>query len=92
MHDPAARHEAHLDAFTELIAQIASVPLDPTTLGRDTGLASDLALDSISLISLMALTEERFGISFAEHTAQVANLRTVGDALDLIDGLATAKA
>jgi acyl carrier protein len=40
----------------------------------------------------MALSEERFGIAFAEHTETVANMRTIGDAVDLIETLALAKA
>jgi acyl carrier protein len=88
MHDNAASFAA----FVALIEQITSVPINPVTLTRDTRLANDLALDSISLISLMALSEERFGISLAEHTARIANLRTVGDAVDLVDSLAVVRA
>jgi acyl carrier protein len=80
------------DRFASLIAQIVSIEIDHAALARDTTLAGDLMLDSISLISLMALTEEQFGVSFAEHTEQVANLRTVGDAADLIESLAAQKA
>lgn len=83
---------ASFKAFTALVGQIASVPIDPATLSRETRLASDLALDSISLISLMALTEECFGVSFAGHTARIAELRTVGDAVDLVNSLITVRA
>jgi acyl carrier protein len=80
------------DRFASLISQIVSIEIDPAALSRDTTLAGDLMLDSISLISLMALTEEHFGVSFAEHAEKVANLRTIGDAVDLIESLATAQA
>lgn len=83
---------AAFEGFTSLIPQIVPIELDPAALRRDTTLAGELALDSISLITLIALVEERFGISFAEHTEQVANLRTVGDAVDLIETLAAARA
>lgn len=86
MHDQGAS----FDAFVTLISQIAPIEIVPDSLTRDTTLAGDLMLDSISLISLMALSEERFGISLAEHTETVANMRTIGDAVDLIDALATA--
>ena len=76
-----------LTAVAQLIAQIAAVEIDPFALTRETRLDADLSLDSISLISLMALTEERFGLSFAAHTDAVSNLRTLGDAVDLVDGL-----
>lgn len=87
MHSQSA---AHFDAFLNLIAQITPVELAADTVSRDSNLASDLMLDSISLISLMALTEEHFGISFAEHTEAIAKLATVGDALDLIESLQAA--
>jgi len=79
------------DAFVTLVSQIVSMDIARDAVTRDSTLAGDLGLDSISLISLIALAEERFGVSFAEHTEAVANLRTVGDALDLIDTLATAR-
>ena len=79
------------DAFVTLVSQIVSMDIARDAVTRDSTLAGDLGLDSISLISLIALSEERFGVSFAEHTEAVANLRTVGDALDLVDTLATAK-
>ena len=79
------------DAFVTLVSQIVSMDIARDAVTRDSTLAGDLGLDSISLISLIALAEERFGVSFAEHTEAVANLRTVGDALDLVDMLATAK-
>ena len=79
------------DTFVTLVSQIVSLDLAREAVTRDSTLAGDLNLDSISLISLIALAEERFGVSFAEHTEAVANLRTVGDALDLVDMLATAK-
>jgi len=80
------------DTFVTLVSQIVSLDLAREAVTRDSTLAGDLNLDSISLISLIALAEERFGVSFAEHTEAVANLRTVGDALALIDSLATASA
>ncbi len=79
-------------AFVELVGQIAPIDIDPAVLTRDTTLAGDLMLDSISLISLMALTEAHFGVALSEHSEAVANLRTLGDALDLIARLDAARA
>lgn len=78
-------------AFVELVGQIAPIDIDPAVLTRDTTLAGDLMLDSISLISLMALTEAHFGVALSEHSEAVANLRTLGDALDLIARLEAAR-
>lgn len=82
---------ATFDAFVDLIAQIVSIDSPPSTWSLDTELAGELMLDSISLISLLALSEERFGISLAEHADAVAALRTIGDALDLIERLDAAQ-
>ena len=79
-------------AFVDLVGQIAPIDIDPATLTRATTLAGDLMLDSISLISLMALTEAHFGIALSEHSEAVANLRTLGDALDLVARLEAARA
>jgi len=83
---------SHLAAFVELVGQIAPIDIEPATVTRDSTLAGDLMLDSISLISLMALTEAHFGVPLAEHSEAVANLRTVGDALDLLARLGAAQA
>jgi acyl carrier protein len=76
--------DATFAAFVELVGRIAPIDIDPAALTRDSTLAGDLMLDSISLISLMALTEARFGVALSEHSEDVANLRTLGDALDLL--------
>lgn len=83
---------ATFDVFVNLISQIVSIEVDATTLNRDTTLTNDLMLDSISLISLMALTEERFGVNLTEHAEAMANMRTIGDVLDLIESLSTSPA
>ncbi|MBN3804054.1 hypothetical protein GXB81_13465 [Paraburkholderia sp. Ac-20336] len=84
-------HVNVFDALTGLIPQIVAIDIAPASITRDTTLTGDLMLDSISLLSLMALTEERFDISFAEHTEAVANLATVGDAVDLVETLLAVK-
>jgi acyl carrier protein len=76
-------HVNVFDALVGLIPQIAMIEIAEASLTRDTTLTGDLMLDSISLLSLMALTEERF----AEHTEAAANLATVGDAVDLVETL-----
>ena len=79
-------------AFVELVGQIAPIDIEPAARSRESSLAGDLMLDSISLISLMALTEAHFGVSFSEHSEEVANLRTLGDAIDLLARLEPAAA
>jgi acyl carrier protein len=78
------REDTQLNDLVALIAQIISIQIDPAAIGRDTEIAGELMIDSISLVSLMTLSEERFGISLAERAESIASLRTVGDALELI--------
>ena len=93
MGDAAAPAGApHLAAFVELVGQIAPIDIDPAEVTRGSTLAGDLMLDSISLISLMALSEAHFGVALSEQSEAVANLRTVGDALELLARLGVAQA
>lgn len=82
---------ATLGEMVDLISRILAIDIDPATITADTSLTADLMLDSISLISLLALAEEQFGISFAEHGDAVAQLRTVGDAQGLVESLLPAR-
>ena len=76
-----------LSRFATLIANVSRDPVRPETITPAARLAEDLALDSISLVALLALAEETFGVAFAGHAQQVAGIQTVGDAVDLIDSL-----
>ena len=89
---PQEGDAARFAAFVELVGQIAPIDIEAGTVARESTLAGDLMLDSISLISLMALAEGHFGLVLSEHAEAVANLRTVGDALDLLARLDAARA
>ena len=84
--------DARFAALVELVGQIAPLDISPAALSRESTLAGDLMLDSISLISLMALAEAHFGVALSEHSEDVANLRTLGDAHDLLARLDAAGA
>jgi acyl carrier protein len=81
---------ATLAKLVALLEKVSAVPVDAAAIGRDTLLAEDLALDSISLVALMALSEEMFGVDLSDHAESVAEIRSVGDALDLIGSLTRA--
>jgi acyl carrier protein len=76
--------------FATLIVNVSSTPVQPEAITPGVSLTEDLALDSISLVALLALAEEAFGVAFAGHSQQVAGIQTVGDAIRLIDSLAAA--
>jgi acyl carrier protein len=81
-----------LQDFVSLINQIIPVQVDAASIGPATTLAGDLAIDSISLVSLMTLCEEFFEVSLGEHAQQIANIETVGQALELISSVRNAPA
>jgi acyl carrier protein len=76
-----------LPRFAELIASVSRDPVRPETITPAARLAEDLALDSISLVALLALAEEAFGVAFSGHEQEVAGIQTVGDAVGLIHSL-----
>ena len=83
---------ALMSDFVDLVGRIAPIDIEPADVARESTLAGDLMLDSISLISLMALAEAHFGVALSEHSEDVANLRTLGDAHDLLARLDAAGA
>ncbi|MNT38220.1 Meromycolate extension acyl carrier protein [compost metagenome] len=86
-----AQRASIFESFVSLVPQIAPTDLSHQVLTAETTLGTDLMLDSISMLSLVALTEERFGISLADHTDALANMLTIGDAVALIETLISAK-
>ncbi len=79
-----------LARFAVLIGNVSPVPVQPESITAESSLTEDLALDSISLVALMALAEETFGVAFSEHSDEVAAIQTVGDAVKLIESLTAA--
>jgi acyl carrier protein len=73
--------------FVALLEQVISIQYDMGSITRETQMAADLMMDSISLVSLMALCEEFFQINLQDSGESVAKIETVGDALDLISQL-----
>lgn len=72
-----------MDTFTkvaELLAAQLGVDANDITLESD--IVKDLGADSLDVVQLLMETEDNFGIVIAEEEA--ANLRTVGDIVNLI--------
>lgn len=86
----SADRAATLARLAALIAHVAPNPVQPEAITPQASLTEDLALDSISLVALLALVEEAFGVSFSEHSNQVAGIQTVGNAIELIESLSAA--
>jgi acyl carrier protein len=71
----------------EVLAGLAELVNDETGIATDSvqldkSFSDDLDIDSISMITIVMNAEEKFSVSIPED--QVANLKTVGDAVDFI--------
>ena len=74
-----------IDTIQPFISRPAGVQINAKT-----DLVSDLQVNSARMVDILLETEDKFGISINDASAD--RLRTVGDAVDLILGLSTAHA
>ncbi len=76
---------AKTDILTDLAAiveEVAGVPADDVQMEKE--FVSDLDVDSLSMVEIVVAAEEKFGVRIPDD--EVKNLKTVGDAVDFIDG------
>jgi acyl carrier protein len=64
-----------------MIEALATMGPEPDRITRDAKL-EDLEIDSLDLIELLQIAEERFGVEINPDDAK--DVKTVGDALDLM--------
>ena len=67
-------------------AVVRVLEVDPATVGESTRLVDDLAADSLAIVEIVELLEEELGI--AVDDAELDDLQTLGDALDLLEAAA----
>ena len=65
---------------SDLVEEVAGVPAASVELGKN--FTEDLDVDSLSMVEVVVAAEERFGVKIPDD--QVAELTTVGDAVDFI--------
>jgi acyl carrier protein len=71
-----------VDRFTTLAVQVLSV--EPGQVQRDASFADDLDADSLDLAELVMALEDEFDITVEED--ELADIKTVGQAIDLVEG------
>jgi acyl carrier protein len=71
-----------VDRFTSLAVQVLSV--EPGQVQRDASFADDLDADSLDLAELVMALEDEFDITVEED--ELADIKTVGQAIDLVEG------
>ena len=77
-----------LDRFRTLAVQVLSVEADQVV--PEAAFAEDLDADSLDLAELVMALEDEFDITVEEE--ELAEIKTVGQALDLVTGKLGAKA
>lgn len=71
----------------EILAGLAQIVKEATAgavqnVTAEKSFADDLDIDSLTMVEIAVLTEERFGVTIPED--ELANLKTVGDAVNYV--------
>ena len=69
-----------LAGLGEIVEEIAGVPANEVTPSK--GFVDDLDIDSLSMVEIAVQAEDKFGVKIPDD--QLAELKTVGDAVDYI--------
>ncbi|HEY4003723.1 MAG TPA: acyl carrier protein [Pseudonocardia sp.] len=68
------------DGLAEIVEEIAGV--DASEVTTDKSFVDDLDIDSLSMVEIAVQAEDKFGVKIPDD--QLAELKTVGDAVDYI--------
>jgi acyl carrier protein len=71
-----------LDGLTEIIVE--ETGLDAADVTAEKSFADDLDIDSMSMMTIMTLAEDKFGVEIPDDS--LGTLHTVGDAVAFIAG------
>ena len=66
--------------LAEIVEEVAGVAVDDVTV--DKSFVDDLDIDSLSMVEIAVQAEDKFGVKIPDD--QLAELKTVGDAVDYI--------
>ena len=73
------------DILTDLAAIVEDIAdVDAADVQLDKEFIGDLDVDSLSMVEIVVAAEEKFGVRIPDD--DVKNLKTVGDAVDYIEG------
>ncbi|MCL2454303.1 MAG: acyl carrier protein [Micrococcales bacterium] len=71
-----------LAGLAEIVNEETGLPAD--SVQSDKSFTDDLDIDSLAMMTIVALAEEKFGVTIPDD--EVKNLSTVGDAVAFIAG------
>ena len=65
-------------------AVVTVMEVEPGTVTRDSRIVEDLRCDSLALVEIAEIVEERIGGGFAIDDAALDDIATVGEAVDYV--------
>ena len=75
-----ADNEEILAGLAEIVEEVAGVAQHDVT--ADKSFVDDLDIDSLSMVEIAVQAEDKFGVKIPDD--ELANLKTVGDAVDYV--------
>ncbi|MFN2495846.1 MAG: acyl carrier protein [Pseudonocardiaceae bacterium] len=66
--------------LAEIVNEVAGV--EPSEITLEKSFVDDLDIDSLSMVEIAVQVEDRFGVKVPDE--ELANLKTVGDAVDYV--------
>ncbi len=78
----ASTEQEVLAGLAEIVNEETGLPTD--SVQRDKSFTDDLDIDSLSMMTIVTLAEERFDVRIPDE--EVKSLTTVGEAVDFIVG------
>ena len=70
-----------ISGLASVLEEVAGTPVDQVV--PTAAFEKDLDIDSLSMVEIAVQTEDKFGVKIPDE--DLANLKTVGDAVDYID-------
>ncbi|WP_344472581.1 MULTISPECIES: acyl carrier protein [Glycomyces] len=69
------------EGMSDILEEVAGV--NPDDVADEKSFTDDLDVDSLAMVEVVVAAEEKFGVKIPDD--QVANLKTVGDAVSYIE-------
>ena len=76
-----------IKALSEIIFKITQLDPETTPIDANSDYVKDLAMDSISLVSLVFMCEQEFDVKLSQHPKALENLTTVASTISFIEYL-----
>jgi len=79
----AISQEEIIKNLAEIVEEVTGI--EPSEITMEKSFVDDLDIDSLSMVEIAVQTEDKYGVKIPDE--ELANLRTVGDAVNYIQKL-----